>query len=259
MAPTPQQSIIRFLDGDRERFAVVEDDLAYPLDQPPWENAVPGTLSLPLERVKLLAPCNPSKVVGIGKNYRAHAKEMDGKAPDEPLIFLKPPTAVLASGEPIVRPKGYDRVDFEGELGVVIGRRAYRVTPDQALNYVFGYTCVNDVTVRDLQKRDVQFTRAKGFDTFAPLGPCIATGLVPEQLTVETRLNGVERQKAPITDMVFGVAELVSFVSRVMTLLPGDVIATGTPAGVGNMMPGDVVDVEIMGIGTLHNPVIEEE
>jgi 2-keto-4-pentenoate hydratase/2-oxohepta-3-ene-1,7-dioic acid hydratase in catechol pathway len=183
---------------------------------------------------------------------------MQSASPEEPLLFLKPPSALLASGEPIVRPRGYERVDYEGELGVVIGRRASRVSEQTALEYIYGYTCVNDVTVRDLQKRDIQFTRAKGFDTFAPVGPCIVTDLAPDTLRVKTRVNGELRQDASVLEMVFGIARLISFISRVMTLYPGDLIATGTPSGVGNLNPGDVVDVEIAEIGTLHNPVIEE-
>jgi 2-keto-4-pentenoate hydratase/2-oxohepta-3-ene-1,7-dioic acid hydratase in catechol pathway len=251
--------IIRFLDGRVPRYASVEDDLVYPFDDVPWEGAVPAARGLPRASLRLLPPCAPSKIIGVGKNYRAHAKEMEGAVPDEPLLFLKPPSALLANGEPIVRPRGYARVDFEGELAVVLGRRVHRASAAEALAAVFGYTCLNDVTVRDLQKKDIQFTRAKGFDTFAPMGPCIATGLDPRALRITTRLNGEIRQDAATSDMVFDVATLVSFVSHVMTLLPGDVITTGTPPGVGNMRGGDVVDIEIPEIGTLHNPVIEEE
>src|SRR5262245_51162938 len=214
--------VIRFLEGRAPRFAAVEGDIAYPFDGEPWEGAVPSTRPVPVEGLPLLTPCVPSKIIGVGKNYRAHAKEMHGDAPDEPLIFLKPASALLASGEPIVRPRGYERVDYEGELGVVIGRRAQRVKPEAALGYVFGYTCFNDVTVRDLQKKDIQFTRAKGFGTFAPLGPCIATDLDSRTLRLCTRVNGEIRQQANVADMVFDVPTLVAFISRVMTLLPGD-------------------------------------
>jgi 2-keto-4-pentenoate hydratase/2-oxohepta-3-ene-1,7-dioic acid hydratase in catechol pathway len=251
--------VIRFLEGRTPRYAAVEGDTAYPFDGEPWEISVPSSRGVQVAGLPLLPPCAPSKIVGVGKNYRAHIKEMKSDTPDEPLIFLKPPSSLLASGEPIVRPAGYERVDYEGELGVVIGRRAHEVKPEHAMSYVFGYTCVNDVTVRDLQKKDVQFTRAKGFDTFAPLGPCIATDLDPSTLRLCTRVNGEIKQQTDISDMVFDVPTLVVFISRVMTLLPGDVIATGTPSGVGNLRGGDVVDVEIEGIGTLHNPVIEEE
>jgi 2-keto-4-pentenoate hydratase/2-oxohepta-3-ene-1,7-dioic acid hydratase in catechol pathway len=251
--------VIRFLEGSTPRYAAVEGDTAYPFDGAPWDTPVPSSRGVQVAGLTLLVPCAPSKIVGVGKNYRAHVKEMKSDTPDEPLIFLKPPSALLASGEPIVRPRGYERVDYEGELGVVIGRRAQHVKLDDALSFVFGYTCINDVTVRDLQKKDIQFTRAKGFDTFAPLGPSIATDLDPSKLRLCTRVNGEIKQDADVSDMVFDVPTLVAFVSRVMTLVPGDVIATGTPSGVGNLRAGDVVDVEIEGIGTLHNSVIEEE
>ena len=193
--------------------------------------------------------------MGVGLNYRAHALEMGKPLPAEPLLFLKPPSAVIGPGTPIVLPPGYARVDYEGELGVVIGRRARNVTVARALEYVDGLTCALDITVRDLQKRDVQFTRAKGFDTFCPLGPVIARGLDPSRLRLRTRLNGLVRQDSITEDLIFSVPELVAFVSGVMTLEPGDVISTGTPPGVGPLAPGDLVEVEIEGIGILRNPV----
>ena len=200
-------------------------------------------------------PCAPTKIVGVGLNYRAHALEMGKPLPSEPLLFLKPPSAVIGSGTPIVLPAGYERVDYEGELAVVIGRRARNVGVARALEYVDGFTCAMDITVRDLQKRDVQYTRAKGFDTFCPLGPVIARGLDPSRLRLRTRLNGEVRQDSRTNDLIFSVPELVAFVSGVMTLEPGDVISTGTPPGVGPLAPGDVVEVEIEGIGILRNPV----
>ncbi len=198
----------------------------------------------------------PSKIVCIGQNYRAHIAEMGKTVPEEPLLFLKPPSAVIADGMPIERPGGYERVDYEGELGVVIGRRAHRVTREQALEHVHGYVCVNDVTVRDLQKKDGQWTRAKGFDTFCPIGPRIATGLDPAKLRITTRVNGVIKQDSSTSDLIFDVPTLIAFISRHMTLEEGDVISTGTPSGVGPLVPGDVVEVEIEGIGVLRNPVI---
>jgi 2-keto-4-pentenoate hydratase/2-oxohepta-3-ene-1,7-dioic acid hydratase in catechol pathway len=198
----------------------------------------------------------PSKIVGIGQNYRAHAAEMGKGIPDEPLMFLKPPTAVIADGMPIERPEGYERVDYEGELGVVIGKRARNVPRDQALDYVQGYVCVNDVTVRDLQKKDGQWTRAKGFDTFCPMGPRVVPGLDPSNLRITTRVNGVVKQDSSTSDLIFDVPTLIAFVSKHMTLEAGDVISTGTPSGVGPLSPGDVVEVEIAGIGVLRNPVI---
>ena len=198
----------------------------------------------------------PSKIIGIGLNYRAHANEMGKGLPEEPLMFLKPRSAVIAGGEAIERPGGYERVDYEGELGVVIGQRARRVPRERALDVVLGLTICNDVTVRDLQKRDVQYSRAKGFDTFCPIGPRIVAGLDPSKLALRTRVNGVIKQDSSTSDMIFDVPTLIAFCSAHMTLEPGDVISTGTPSGVGNLMPGDVVQIEIEGIGVLENPVI---
>lgn len=198
----------------------------------------------------------PSKIIGIGVNYRAHAAEMGKALPDEPLMFLKPRSAMIGTGEAIERPAGYDRVDYEGELGVVIGRRARRVARGAALDHVMGLVCVNDVSVRDLQKKDGQWARAKGFDTFCPIGPRIVAGLDPSRLAIKTRVNGVVRQDSSTADLIFDVPALIAFVSAHMTLEVGDVITTGTPAGVGNLSPGDEVEVEIEGIGVLTNRVI---
>jgi 2-keto-4-pentenoate hydratase/2-oxohepta-3-ene-1,7-dioic acid hydratase in catechol pathway len=198
----------------------------------------------------------PSKIIGIGQNYRAHAAELGKKISEEPVMFLKPPTAVIADGMPIERPAGYARVDYEGELAVVLGKRARRVSRETALDYVAGYVCLNDVTVRDLQEKDGQWTRAKGFDTFCPIGPRVVPGLDPTNLRITTRLNGVVKQDSSTSDMIFPVAMLIEFCSQHMTLEEGDVITTGTPSGVGPLTPGDVVEVEIEGIGILRNPVI---
>jgi 2-keto-4-pentenoate hydratase/2-oxohepta-3-ene-1,7-dioic acid hydratase in catechol pathway len=206
----------------------------------------------PVETIHLV----PSKVVGIGVNYRAHAQEMGKPLPAEPLMFLKPVSALIGDGEAIHRPPGFARVDHEGELGVVIGRRARRVPREQALDVVLGLTCVNDVTVRELQQRDGQWARAKGFDTFCPLGPRIVAGLDPSDLRIVTRVNGVVRQDSRTSDLIFDVPALIAFVTEHMTLEPGDVISTGTPAGVANLDPGDVVEVELEGVGVLRNPVV---
>jgi 2-keto-4-pentenoate hydratase/2-oxohepta-3-ene-1,7-dioic acid hydratase in catechol pathway len=199
----------------------------------------------------------PSKIIGIGVNYRAHAVEMGKPLPEEPLMFFKPPSALLPSSGAIARPRGYERVDFEGELGVIIGRHTQNVRKSDALDAVLGYTCINDVSVRELQKRDGQWARAKGFDTFCPLGPRVVAGLDPSNLRIVTRVNGAVRQDSSTADMIFDVATLISFVSHHMTLLPGDVISTGTPSGVGNLAVGDRVEVEIEGIGTLINTVMD--
>jgi 2-keto-4-pentenoate hydratase/2-oxohepta-3-ene-1,7-dioic acid hydratase in catechol pathway len=198
----------------------------------------------------------PGKIIGIGQNYRAHAAEMGKGIPEEPLMFLKPPSAVIDDGMPIERPAGYERVDYEGELGVVIGTRARHVPAERARDVVAGYVCVNDVTVRDLQKKDGQWTRAKGFDSFCPIGPRVVSGLDPRALRITTRVNGVVKQDSSTSDLIFDVPALIAFVTRHMTLEPGDLISTGTPAGVGNLAVGDVVEVEIEGIGILRNPVI---
>jgi len=198
----------------------------------------------------------PSKIIGIGQNYRAHAAEMGKGIPEEPLMFLKPRSALIADGAAIERPAGFERVDHEAELGVVIGKRAHRVSKDKALDHVLGYTCVNDVSCRDLQKKDGQWARAKGFDTFCPIGPRIVPGLDPTRLRITCRVNGKTRQDSSTADMIFDVATLVSFCSQYMTLEAGDVISTGTPAGVGNLVAGDVCEIEIEGVGVLTNPVI---
>lgn len=202
---------------------------------------------------------SPSKIIGIGRNYRAHAAEMGAHIPSEPLLFLKPPSALLGPGGVIRRPRGYERVDYEGELGVIIGKRAYRVSEEQSLEHVLGFTCINDVTVRDLQTRDGQWARAKGMDSFCPIGPRIVSGLDPRDLRITTRVNGATRQDARTSDMIFPVPELIAFISRYMTLEPGDVITTGTPEGIGNLSHGDTVEIEIEGIGVLVSHVVDDE
>ena len=197
----------------------------------------------------------PSKIVCVGKNYRAHAREMGGSPPAEPLLFFKPPSSLVRSGDAIVRPHGYERVDHEAELAMVIGTKGRHIAPADALTHVLGFTCANDVTVRDLQKRDGQWTRAKGFDTFCPLGPRIVQELNPHALTITSRVNGDTRQRGSTADMIFSPAHVIAFISTVMTLEPGDIVLTGTPAGVGPLQPGDEVEVEVEGVGTLTNPV----
>jgi len=214
----------------------------------------------PFAEVRLLPPCWPSKIVGVARNYREHAGELGNPAPAEPLIFLKPPSSLIATGDTILYPALSTRVDYEGELGVVIRRRAQHVQPEEAERYILGYTCVNDVTARDLQKKDVQFTRGKGFDTFCPVGPWIVPRdqVAFDQLRIRTFLDGEKKQDASVTEMIFPVESIIAFVSQFMTLEPGDLIATGTPAGVGPLQPGSVVRVEIEGIGVLENDVMRE-
>ena len=204
---------------------------------------------------RILAPVAPSKIVAIGLNYKDHAAEMNKPLPAEPLMFLKPSTAVIGPGDPIRIPTGIGEVHYEAELGVVIGKQASRVPADKAMEHVLGLTCLVDVTARELQRKEVQYTRAKGFDTFAPIGPCIAMGLDPSALDVEGWLNGQRKQASNTRQLIFSVAQIVAFVSNVMTLLAGDVIATGTPSGVGPLKGGDTFSVKIEGIGELTNPV----
>lgn len=207
---------------------------------------------------RLLPPCCPSKIVCVGRNYPEHARELGNEPPKEPLIFLKPPSSLIASGDQIVYPAISERVDFEGELGVIIGQRARHVKASDAAAYVLGYTCVNDVTARDLQRKDGQWTRGKGFDTFCAVGPV----MIPredidfEQLVVRTLVDGETKQRAPVTEMMFSVDVIIAYVSEFMTLEPGDLIATGTPPGVGPLLPGSHVRVEIAGIGVLENTVV---
>jgi len=207
--------------------------------------------------MKLQEPIRPSKIVCVGRNYKEHAAELGNRMPDEPLLFLKAPSAIISSGAEIVLPGASQQVEHEGELGVVIGRIAHNIASDEdPLSYVLGYTCVNDVTARDLQRKDVQFTRGKSFDTFCPVGPWIETDIDPGNVEVQTRLNGEVKQKGNTADMAFSVAFLIRYISEIMTLYPGDLIATGTPAGVSRMKPGDVVEVEVSGIGVLRNHVV---
>jgi 2-keto-4-pentenoate hydratase/2-oxohepta-3-ene-1,7-dioic acid hydratase in catechol pathway len=216
---------------------------------------VSGGQVLALQDVHLLAPCRPSKIVCVGLNYVKHAQELKMALPDEPILFLKPPTSVLAPGGKIVYPSSCRQLDYEGELAVVIGKRCKDVLADEAEKHILGYTCINDVTARDLQRKDGQWTRAKSFDTFAPLGPWIGK-IDPLDVDIQTRLNGKVVQSSNTSDLIFDVPHLVQFISSVMTLEPGDVIATGTPPGVGPMQRGDTVEVEIEGIGVLKNCVV---
>ncbi len=251
------EKFVRFeAPGGAVAYGRLEGERVETLSAAPWAGGRPTGASHELSRVRLLAPCQPTKIVCLGRNYREHAAELGNEPPREPLLFLKPPSAVIGPDEPIVCPPASRRVDYEGELGLVIGRRCGRLEPDEnPLDYLFGFTCVNDVTARDLQKADGQFTRSKGFDTFCPLGPVIATGLDPRALVVESYVNGERRQRGATTEMIFPLDAIIRFISSVMTLEPGDVISTGTPAGVGPLQPGDVVEVVIEGIGRLRNRV----
>jgi 2-keto-4-pentenoate hydratase/2-oxohepta-3-ene-1,7-dioic acid hydratase in catechol pathway len=250
--------LVRFRFGDRIATGAIEegtDDIRV-LQGTFFEDPVPTGEEVPLVDVRLLAPVLPSKLVCVGKNYAAHAAEFGMEVPEEPLLFLKPSTAVIGPGDPIRLLPVSTRVDYEGELAVVIGRLARDVRAEDAYRFILGYTCANDVTLRDLQHANDQWTRAKGFDGSCPLGPWIETALDPNDVRVETRLNGDIRQAGQTSDMVFGVATLIEYITAFMTLLPGDVLLTGTPEGVGRLAAGDVVEVEVDGVGTLLNPVV---
>jgi 2-keto-4-pentenoate hydratase/2-oxohepta-3-ene-1,7-dioic acid hydratase in catechol pathway len=250
--------LVRFRFGDRIATGAIDagsEDIRI-LRGTFFDDPIPTGEQVPLADVRLLAPVLPSKAVCVGKNYAAHAAEFGMEVPDEPLLFLKPSTAIAGPGDPIQLLPISTRVDYEGELAVVVGRLARHVRAEDAYRYILGFTCANDVTLRDLQKMDDQWARAKGFDGSCPLGPWVETELDPIDIRVETRLNGEIRQAAQTSDMVFGVAELIEYITEFMTLLPGDVLLTGTPEGVGRLSDGDVVEVEVEGIGTLSNPVV---
>ncbi len=244
---------------ENPRFGLIEGGTFYPLRDAEFFDGlnVPGRgFSLLLQEVKLLAPVTPSKIVCVGRNYREHAAELGNKMPEEPLLFLKAPSAVIGSGDTIELPSQSQQVEHEGELGIVISRRARRLSEeDDPLSFVLGYTCVNDVTARDLQRQDVQFTRGKSFDTFCPVGPIIVTDLDPLDLEVTTRVNGEIRQQARTSAMAFPVPFLIKYIAEIMTLNPGDLIATGTPAGVSQLKSGDTVEVKVEGVGVLRNNV----
>jgi 2-keto-4-pentenoate hydratase/2-oxohepta-3-ene-1,7-dioic acid hydratase in catechol pathway len=245
----------RFRHGVEERWGVVEGDRVRALTGEPWAGGLPEGRPVELKDVELLAPVRPTKVVCVGRNYLAHAKELGHEVPKEPLIFLKPSTAVIGPQEAIVCPPQSKDVQHEAELAVVLGRALTRATAAEAKAAVFGWSCLNDVTARDIQREEKQFTRAKGFDTFCPVGPVVETNLDPVDLTVVCRVSGVERQRGYTRDMAVDPYALLAYISHVMTLLPGDVVATGTPEGVGRLQRGDWVEVEIPGIGILRNPV----
>lgn len=253
--------ICRFTDPETQRpaFGVIEGGEVFRLEG----DLCAGNLLLEhaetatrLSDARLLPPVTPSKIVCVGRNYKEHAAELGNEMPSEPLLFLKAPSAIIGDGDTIELPSLSQRVEHEGELAVVIGRRCRQISPDEdPLAYALGYTCLNDVTARDLQRKDVQFTRGKSFDSFCPVGPYIVTGLDPTDLKVETRVNGQVRQSGRTGMMAFPVAHLIRYISQSMTLEPGDLIATGTPAGVGPLLDGDVCEVEVEGVGILRNSV----
>jgi 2-keto-4-pentenoate hydratase/2-oxohepta-3-ene-1,7-dioic acid hydratase in catechol pathway len=248
--------IVRFKAAGKTRYGVLEGRHILEYAGTPFGPFKRGRRRYALKQAVLLVPVLPSKIVCVGLNYRDHAEEMRLPVPDRPFLFLKPPSGLCGPDDPIVYPAQSRRVDYEGELAVVIRKRARHVPPERAREYVLGYTCLNDVTARDLQAEDRGPTRAKAFDTFCPVGPCVATDIDPNAVEIETWVNGVRRQAGHTKNFLFPVEEVIAHVSGVMSLLPGDLIATGTPAGVGPLQPGDRVEVRIEGIGALANSVI---
>ncbi len=247
--------LVRFLAQGKPASGVVNGDELAELDGDFFTPSKTLRASHVLSRVKLLPPCIPSKIVAVGLNYRDHARELGLALPEEPVIFLKPVTTIIGPGESVIFPAASSRVDYEAELGVVIKDRTRNISPEEAPDHILGYTCANDVTARDLQKKDGQWTRAKSFDTFCPVGPWIVTDLDPGDLLIQSYLNGERRQSSRTSQLIFNVHELVSFISGIMTLEPGDLIITGTPSGIGPMKPGDEIEVRIEGIGSLKNKV----
>ena len=252
--------LVRFsVNCSHAQYGVVEGSEVRALLGDPMVEITPNGQTYPLEGVRVLAPCTPSKIIAVGYNYVGHANELEEVQPFDPLIFLKAPSAIVANEESIIKPRITERLGYEAELAVIIGRITKNVEPEDALRYVFGYTCGNDLTDRDLQKKEVQYARSKSFDTFCPLGPFVALDLDPTNLKVESRINGQVRQSSNTGLLIHPVPKLISWISKSMTLFPGDVILTGTPPGVGLLEPGDVVEVEVGGVGVLRNPVVAEE
>lgn len=250
--------IYRYKHRNKTYWGVLKEDILFQIKGSVFRNFEVRKDGIPISEVILLPPVKPSKIVAVGVNYKDHAMERGRPLPEEPLIFLKPPSAVVGPNDIIIYPKMTKRVDYEGELALIIKKKARLLGDnDNVEDYILGYTCFNDVTARDLQEKDGQFTRAKSFDTFAAVGPCIATDVDPSRMRLKTFVNGKLRQSSNIRNLIFSIPFLVRFISRIMTLNPGDIITTGTPAGIGPMFPGDRVDVQIEGVGTLSNTVMK--
>jgi 2-keto-4-pentenoate hydratase/2-oxohepta-3-ene-1,7-dioic acid hydratase in catechol pathway len=252
---------VRYAAGDAARYGILEGNTILAAAGNPFTGLTPGGQVGTLDSVTLLPPVEPGKIVAVGLNYVEHVKEggADRQVPDEPVIFMKPQSALIGNGGTIELPMDTENIHYEAELAIVIGKQARRVKEADAYDYILGLTCGNDVSARVHQRKDGQWVRAKGFDTFCPLGPAVAVGLRGDDLAIQSRLNGAVKQNARTSDLIFGVPFLMQFISRVMTLNPGDVIMTGTPSGVGPMHPGDTIEVEVEGIGVLTNPVAAEK
>lgn len=259
--------IVRYVERhagpDPSRFfplwGMMQEGQVYPMSQAPYLGGEPNGDPRPVAEVELVAPVTPTKIICVGRNYAEHAAELGNEVPSEPLIFLKPPSSIIGPDAPVVYPAISERVDHEGELALVIGRRVRNLREEDAASAIFGYTIANDVTARDLQRKDGQWTRGKGFDTFAPVGPWVETDFDPANRQVRCLVNGAVRQDGNTALMIYSIGRVLAFVSRFMTLEPGDLVLTGTPAGVGAVQPGDVMTVEVEGLGALSNPVIGED
>ena len=252
--------IIKYRNGKDFTHGILKDSMVFPVEGSIFSDfSMNESLFHKAGDVTLLPPVYPSKVVAVGLNYRDHAEEMGKPIPDEPILFMKPSTAVIGPEAPIVHPTACTRMDYEAEIALVVKRKAYRIEENDARSYILGYTCLNDVTARDLQSKDGQWTRSKSFNTFCPIGPVVETELDPHGVKVEARLNGETKQLSNTSNFIFPIFRLFSFVSHIMALLPGDIISTGTPSGIGAMKPGDTVEIEVEGIGLLRNPVISEK
>lgn len=248
--------LVRYRYEKEVRWGKTDKDEVIPLKEAPFNKIKPTSESIPIEKCVLLPPAVPSKIVLVGLNYKDHARELNMKIPKEPVIFLKPPTSLSGPGDSIFYPPGVKKLDYEAELALVVGRKAKNVSSKDASKYILGYTCLNDVTARDIQAKDGQWTRAKSFDTFCPVGPWVIPKLNTSNLKIQLYLNGKLKQNSSSSSFIFSIEYIVSFISKVMTLLPGDIISTGTPPGVGKMDKGDVVEVKISGIGVLRNHVV---
>ncbi|TET24124.1 MAG: DUF2437 domain-containing protein [Candidatus Aminicenantes bacterium] len=250
--------IYRYKHRNKTYYGILKEETLFPIEGSIFRKFNIKKKGIPISDVILVPPVKPSKIIAVGVNYKDHAMESGRTLPEEPLIFLKPPSAVIGPNEIIIYPKMAKRVDYEGELALIIKKKAYDLGEDDNVDdFILGYTCFNDITARDLQRKDIQFTRAKSFDTFAAVGPCILTDIDPSGLRLKTFLNGKLRQSSSTKNLIFPIPFLVRFISRIMTINPGDIITTGTPAGIGSMVPGDRVDVQIEGIGTLSNKVMK--
>lgn len=247
--------IVRFIYQKKILWGAIEGNYAIALSEPPFKRIKQTSLKIALNKIKLLPPTNPTKIILAGLNYKDHAKELSMPLPKKPIIFLKPTNTLIANNEAIIYPAGVKQLDYEAELAIVIKKEAKNIKPKDVSKHILGYTCLNDVTARDLQKSDGQWTRSKSFDTFCPLGPWIETNVDPRDIAIRLYLNGILKQNSTTKEFIFNIDYLVSFISNVMTLLPGDVISTGTPFGVGPMRKGDTVKVEIENVGTLSNYV----